>query len=454
MLFLIIFLASFLSLRFLFLKKDVDNTLPEVKLNSIIDKEKAMAIMVSNDGSYYQEYTEDIWPGDNYKFKEAKCIDNNGSLVDENIISFENDKVVLETNQTVYCTLYFDKKIIIDILRENDPNKVLSSEEVGGMYRYQGLDKQYKNDSVNNPNKLNIVDNNYICFGTDDKNACLKDETKYMYRIIGVTKSAELKLIKETFLKEGGSVITPQWNDKYTLSSPYDGVNGDCDEDKCEWPNVMLYKRLNGISSGTIKGNDGNSNIFVNSNEYDYMQKDSNWYNIIEDHSWLYGDVVSTASYNGDAMYQIETGQVATTRYWPKLNSKTTTEESYTWNKKKSAKIGLQYLSDYYYAYPGGNPSAGTNAIKSWIYFVNNKNNKYDSNANSTSDDLNNYEWFLTRYGSNRNDLLIQTRCTSSDALLYGWNVSFHSAIRPTFYLSNAIEISGTGTIDNPYIVK
>ena len=71
-------------------------SIPEVKLKPIVEKEKAMAIMISTDGSNYQEYTEDTWPGDSYKFKEAKCIDNNGSLVDEDLISFENDKVVLE----------------------------------------------------------------------------------------------------------------------------------------------------------------------------------------------------------------------------------------------------------------------------------------------------------------------------------------------------------------------
>ena len=61
--------------------------LPEVKLKSKIEKNKTFAIMISEDGSSYQKYESNDWPNDNYKFKEAKCVDNNGNLV-ENAVSF------------------------------------------------------------------------------------------------------------------------------------------------------------------------------------------------------------------------------------------------------------------------------------------------------------------------------------------------------------------------------
>ena len=90
-------------------------TLPEVRLvNQKEESTKGYAVMVPNDsGDGYVEYTNEDgkWPSEEegYEFKEAKCMDNNGQLVD-NAVTFENGKVTLKTNKTIYCTLYFDEK--------------------------------------------------------------------------------------------------------------------------------------------------------------------------------------------------------------------------------------------------------------------------------------------------------------------------------------------------------
>lgn len=46
--------------------------------------------------------------------------------------------------------------------------------------------------------------NNYICFGTSDKSACTSNQSKYMYRIIGVFDDEQgnqhVKLIKKEAL--------------------------------------------------------------------------------------------------------------------------------------------------------------------------------------------------------------------------------------------------------------
>ncbi len=85
-------------------------SIPEVKLKEI-KKEKSLAIMISEDRNKYEEYNKDTWPGIEYVYKEAKCIDNNGEEV-ENAISFERETntVILETEKTIFCTLYFDYK--------------------------------------------------------------------------------------------------------------------------------------------------------------------------------------------------------------------------------------------------------------------------------------------------------------------------------------------------------
>ena len=182
-----VILMVLFSFPLIFNNKDIDNTLPEVKLKGI-KSSKSFAIMVQNENSY-EKYEKNTWPDERYKFKEAKCMDNNGLLV-ENAVSFDSETktVILETDKTVVCTLYFDKSII-GKLRENDPNKVLSTEEVGEMYRYQGVGVE---EGINDTHKL--VDNNYICFGTNDINKCNcnteENCDKYMYRIIGLKQES------------------------------------------------------------------------------------------------------------------------------------------------------------------------------------------------------------------------------------------------------------------------
>ncbi len=101
--------------------------IPEVKLKDV-KKEKALAIMVSNDGNKYEEYNKDTWPGNKYVYKEAKCIDNNGKEV-EDAISFERETntVTLETEKTIYCTLYFDYK---GTGEEKDPYRIQYIEDL------------------------------------------------------------------------------------------------------------------------------------------------------------------------------------------------------------------------------------------------------------------------------------------------------------------------------------
>ena len=92
-------------------------TLPEVRLvNQKEESTKGFAVMVSNEsGDGYIEYTNEdgTWPSEEegYEFKEAKCMDNNGNLVN-NAVTFASGKVTLTTNQTIYCTMYFDKKLL------------------------------------------------------------------------------------------------------------------------------------------------------------------------------------------------------------------------------------------------------------------------------------------------------------------------------------------------------
>ncbi len=429
--------------------------LPEVKIKENGDKNNSFAIMIQeNDGEdKYKEYEGNTWPGDNYKFKEAKCMDNNGSETKENVL-FEDGKIVLATDKTVYCTLYFELSII-GKLRENDPNKVLSNEEIGGMYRYQGVGTD---TAVDDTHKL--VDNNYICFGTKDKAECLNDKEKYMYRIIGINKNGQMKLIKMTNVKDGD---TSQfvWNNIYFKT--------DCGDDKCEWPTSLLYKRINGISNGSVSASGtladgGNSDIFIDNPSYDYLKSGDNvnggstssdWYNLISQYNWMYGYIIpyvngnidDTTVYgmlnNGNIVYQIETGQL------PTLANGNSDVIKYQWTNYVPAKIGLMYLHDYFLAYDNNKYWYGYSSTSSvptedynWLFTGNNNTIAQEEWMISTygpNNDFGNSAWFVATHGNP----------TINDKALIST-----STVRPVFYLTNNIKITGFGSENNPFLIK
>ena len=110
----IILLGLFLIYRLpkILVNKQI-RSLPEVKLKKSEVRNKSLAIMISKDnGETYEEYKseDNKWPDSSYEYKYAKCIDNNGNEVDNNIeFNKETRQVSLETDKTIYCTLYFDK---------------------------------------------------------------------------------------------------------------------------------------------------------------------------------------------------------------------------------------------------------------------------------------------------------------------------------------------------------
>ncbi len=430
--------------------KKLNESIPEVKLKEIVNKEKTMAIMISSDGSNYQEYNSDTWPSNSYKFKEAKCIDNSGDEVKE-AVTYEEGKITLTTNKTVYCTVYFDYKGTIEILKETDSNKNLSSDLQGGMYRYQGTDDV----------------RNWICFGTTDNCGTNEDDIdKYMYRIIGITQEGQLYLIKETFVKEE-NLTGFAWNAKSHMSGSEVYV---CSNGKCpEWNETDIFLRINGISNGEKKGKgscypscDGaNTDIFVDSTQYEYLKSGDNinggetssvWYNLIENHKWLYGDIADIEivnTYNGQTLYEIESGLTTVKHYIGTVEN--VTEETYTWNQNVNAKIGLMYMHDYCFSYYDGisEDSRGNakdyNILKnSWLHF---RKDNYNFS--------NNYEWLITRHGIIKTSIVYTPAYDISYDGSFPTGASWHDfAVRPTFYVKNDIQISGEGTKDNPFIIN
>ena len=123
-----ILLVVTISIVMKFIMKPKYDKLPEVKLKETVEKDKAMAIMISEDGNNYQDYESNEWPGAEYKFREAKCINEYGNMV-ENALSFnkEKRKASLKIKETVYCTLYFD---YYGAGEQNDPYRIQYIEDL------------------------------------------------------------------------------------------------------------------------------------------------------------------------------------------------------------------------------------------------------------------------------------------------------------------------------------
>ncbi len=399
--------------------------LDEVKLKEFL-KNNMISIMTDETGNgTYTEYTSSSTFPSNYIYNASKshCINEKGSIV-KDVLTYDGTKAVLTSNEGMHCTLYFDKTMPLNQFCDGQANmgaciankkstigrvENMTSSEVGGMYRYQGTD--------------NV--NNYICFGTSDKSKCTTEEgiDKYMYRIIGVTPDGELALIKETVVKENGTTTSFQWNDKYDTSTSQCGADGSL----CTWATSKLYNRLNGLCkegnpncSGTGEGSKGQTNIFIGNNYYEYLSN-STWLNKIDEtHKWKYGDTnKNNGNYDGDTIYKIEN----------------------VFTSSVEAKIGLQYLHDYYYAYPNGSPGGYDTAKNAWIFF---QKDGYNSGISS--------EWLIIKYG-----VLTSVRawCVTSSGIMSHNYLRGYIGVRPVFYLKSDIVLkSGSaGSKTDPYII-
>ncbi len=257
----------------------------------------------------------------------------------------------------------------------------LSSELVGGLYRYQGV------QNINN-----TVDN-YICFGTTNKSDCVSDTDKYMYRIIGINPSGQMKLIK-----------------KEALNTAYAWISSG----EVDWAHSDLYNGLN-------------DSYFLTNTTY---VPDNTWSNRIAATNWYYTELTN-ANVDAETMYINETS-----------------------GSTVSAKIGILYIHDYYYGLSGGNNCfSSPNICKtSWLHMLNND----DSPPDTTNEWLlTKYNGFIG--WSIKDNGQMYSGDYSSGYNWAGWNKTIRDAfsIRPVFFIRATERIaSGSGTLTDPYILS
>ena len=280
----------------------ISNKPSEVSTKDIISKNKSIAIMVqdSETDNWHEATDRNSWPSPTtHGFVGAECTDSDGASIDyTNILQFNLSTyhATIDTKNSIYCTLYFAKgRPALQALNETKGSTLNLSTAVDGMYRYKGTTSQ--------------VINNYICFGTTDKNQCLKTPDTYMYRIIGITSAADTKLGLSAnqlkIIKATPSAKEQKWGSSSSDSSPWDSSQAK--------NHVTTWYNTN------IKGATPNGTY---------------WDSIVTEQKW----------YNAD-----------------QTSSPTTTEPKGSQSAK--SKVALMYGTDYY--------NAGTQNTTNWLYVKN-----------------------------------------------------------------------------------
>ena len=250
--------------------------------------------------------------------------------------------------------------------------------------------------------------NNYVCFGSDEATCPYEN----LYRIIGLI-DGKVKLISAD-----GATTTMLGTDEgyvstYGSSSSYKG-NGDLTKiGRYKWNKT----RDNTWSTSTTNTTNLNNNFLT------YLDdKNAKWKTMIDDTTWYVGGMTSTnAEYsNAKTAYNYEVG----------ANKDATT----TVNEK----IGMMYLSEYYYA-----------ASKDYwtLPGYNSSGNDYRKAINDNWLHTGLFEWTISRVSDASGIAFI----VNVDGGVDWYNVGNHYVVRPSFSLSSSIKfISGEGTAVNP----
>ena len=294
-----------------------------------------------------------------------------------------NISIYIEDNQGQQSSIYS--------MQISTINKVLLADYIKGLYTSDGTNGLYYHDGSGTYGSMEAEDNsyryaganpnNYICFGAAS-GSCSSDN---LYRIIGIFDDNSdgiynLKLIKNTSIGNYvwcSSSSTCLWNSS-SLNNTVLNQN-------------FLYNTL-----------DSSLLDFITSNLWK-----TKWNRGVSDDMRLY-------YYDAKNAYEYELGYYAN----PSINV---------------AKIGLMYLSDYYY---GASASCWSTAGQS-----------YSSCRSVNWLDLGVDEWTITP----------DTFYISSNGNVYSSNYqdNYEYAARPTFYLNSNVEYSsGTGTQSDPYRIK
>ena len=252
---------------------------------------------------------------------------------------------------------------------------------------------------------------NFVCFGSD----VAPCPTENLYRIIGVIEG-KVKLIKWDYAKSSLLGINGDFSQEYTRSY-FSGEQGEnpLSNSTYYWNNDT---QTNTWSESKLNTVNLNTNFTTNIG--------TTWSNKIATTTWKVGGGTYANIYSS----------VPKTAYQCELES-SVTSTTYT------AKIGLMYVSDYYY---GASPSAWT-----LVGYNSDYTKSYASAKGENWLYAGGWDWTISRV-SNRSDAVF---VVFSDGNVYGDYVyKGRNGLRPTFNLVSSVTyVSGSGTQSDPIII-
>ena len=247
---------------------------------------------------------------------------------------------------------------------------------------------------------------NFVCFGSD-ATTC---PTENLYRIIGVFNN-HVKLIKYDYAKSSLLGTDGDFSQEYT-SNYFSGEQG-------ESPSSNSLYYWNNAGTNTWSASKLNT---VNLNTNFTTNIGTAWANKIATTTWKVGG--GTYANLRDAVpktaYQYEVGSSASTTTY-------------------DAKIGLMYVSDYYYS---ASPSAWT-----LVGYNSDYTKSYASAKGENWLYGGGWDWTISRRSDTSGNAFLVDRYGS----VYDGNVSSYRGVRPSFsLLSSTTYVSGSGSMSDP----
>ena len=381
--------------------------------NKINQNNNMLSMMLETDsGSGQYEMTSlSSWPTNGYVFNEQMSKCEQGSILrwDD-----ANKKVIMEGNVSDKCYVFFDKVLT---LTSYIISQYTGTQGENGLYHH---DSSLTNGAGDNSYRFAGANpNNYVCFGNNAE-TCSTDN---LYRIIGVI-DGKVKLILSDgattdMLGTDGGYVTPYSESGWT-SSNYKG-NGDLSKIGTYHWNTS---GKNIWSSSTTNTTNLNTNYINNIG--------TKWKAMIDDTIWYVGGMV------------LDNG----------INTNVKTAYSYEIGANKDAstavttKIGMMYLSEYYY---GATPYY-------WTFPGNNTNkNDYRKSINDNWMYIGLSEWTISRDSlyTNLTFSVSSSGNIGHDFVSSGVGGDIGEVIRPVFCLKSSVQYSsGTGTSTDPIRIK
>ena len=408
------------------------------------------------DGDNYTPYNSNTFPS-GYIFNPEKsgCIDNNGLLIND-VLSYDNGIITVETPRTAYCYIYFDKMPPINVSVNVSTDGVINTLPTYNKYKAEvtcdgataSFSNKYQRIEISQVSKFNNTCNlNYT-----------QDQNTYTTLISEVESKAQTNA--NGYRYSGKTPNNWVWfnNEKWRII----GSIPVCLTASCGTSTTNLVKIIRSDSIGSyaydasstttssLKGAWGENTLYSLLNTHYYASSKDTMNG--QSHAGCYGYYNATYQPKPNCDYSdigiLSTsyyGRMVKNVYWNTGASANSVKAATAYTNEKSTQtvsgyIGLMSASDWGYAadssYHNTSMSTYTNATKkatetSWIF-------------------NNGYEWTSLRYSSGTNRALYVTynghlNLSTAD---YGY------AVRPVVYLDSSVYvISGSGSESDPYII-